>query len=242
MYKIVQESLNEGVYFDGNNFIFDFNDDNVHHFINLRYDNRFIKKYKNDIFYSYIIKEHTPKDIKQLFIKSLKFKDEKFISLEQYNNFLNKGIQGLLHTIDNNIDIIIYPKSSSPINFDIANKIKNKLGNNTHIAKDVIIKNEIENIKIDLSKISDKTAKNLLKHSSKNNEFFLKKIPPQYRKYFSNFLKFDNDVQRTLYNKISGNVLVIDDILAKGTTINEIIKLIESFNPKTLIKYVLLKT
>jgi hypothetical protein len=239
---IVKEFITEGIYFDDDNFVFDYRIDEKSHFINLKYNNKFVKVNKKDIFYSYVMKDNVDRTIKKLFIKSLKYKDEQFISYNDYEKFLNKGILGFLHIIDRNIDIIIYPKSSSPLNFDIAKKIKDKLGTNTYIVKDSIVKNEIENIKIDASKISDKTRKSLLKYSIKDGEFFLKRIPPQYRKYFFNFLKFDNNIQRDFYNKLSGNILIVDDILSEGTTINEIEKLVKSFNPSKIIKYVILRT
>jgi predicted amidophosphoribosyltransferase len=83
--------------------------------------------------------------------------------------------------------------------------------------------------------------KSLLKYAEENDELVLKNIPPQFRKYFSNFLKLNIKEQKYI-NAIKGNVIFIDDILTEGATIKEAEMLIKSLQPKNLIKYVLIKS
>jgi hypothetical protein len=239
---IVREHLYEGIYYDDGEFVFNFKEDNASHFINLKYNNTYVKENNKHVFYSYTFKRTTDKNIKKLFLKALKYKDKTLIKENDYDLFLKKAVMGLLREIDRDIDIIVYPKSSSPLNSDIAFAIKNRLGHNTFIAQDLIIKNNIENIIVDKSKISDKTAKRLMISAGKDGEVTLKNIPPQFRKYFSNFLKFDSEIQRNYLNKLRGNVLIVDDILAKGTTMIEVENLIRSLNPTSVVKYALLKS
>lgn len=240
---LVRENiLQEGIYYNDTNFIFDFINDNKNHFINLKFGNKFVKVNNKNIFYSYRFKDNTDPTIKKIFLRALKYKNETLILSNDYDKFLNKAVMGFFHNMSKDIDIIIYPKSSSPLNFDIAKRIKDKLGYNTIIANDIIVKNNIENIKIDTSKISVKTAEKLLKIIVNREDFQLKHIPPKFRHYFSNFLKFDDNVQHTYYNKLRNNVLIVDDILTKGTTMRECELLARSLNPNFLLKYVLIKS
>ena len=241
---MIKKSLNEGVYFKDNHFVFNFLNDNSAHMINLKYAGKFIKRNNKKVYYSYVFKETADKEIKKQFLLALKYRGEnsqKLISQTDYNKFLNKGINGLFHKMHRDIDIIVYPKSSAPLNNDIVDKLKLKFPY-AIIANDVIVKNNIENIKIDTSVITDKTAQSILKSAGKNGELVVKAIPPMYRKYFSNFMKFDDKISEQLYKAMSGNVLLIDDLLNEGTTIKECEQLIRSLNATHIIKYVLLKT
>lgn len=239
---IVREYLYEGIYYDDGEFVFDFKNDDKSHFINLRYNNTYVKENNKHVFYSYTFKRTIDRETKKLFLKALKYKDTTLIKDNDYNLFLKKAVIGLLREIDRDIDIIVYPKSSSPLNTDIAWAIKNKLGNNTYIGQDLIIKNNVENIMIDASKIDEETLDNLKIHATKDGLFSLRMIPPRYRKYFLNFLKFDSEKQKNYIKKLQGNVLIVDDILTKGTTILESEQLIRSLNPTSITKYVLLKS
>jgi hypothetical protein len=239
---IVREYLYEGVYYNDGEFVFDFKNDDKSHFINLRYNNTYAKENIHHIFYSYTFKRSTDKEIKKLFLQALKYKDESLIANNDYEFFLKKAVMGLLREIDRDIDIIVYPKSSSPLNTDIAWAIKNKLGNSTYIGQDLIIKNDVENIMVDSSKVDEETLERLKIRANKNGEFSLRSIPPRYRKYFLNFLKFDSEKQKNYLKKLQGKVLIVDDILTKGTTMLESEQLIRSLNPTSVIKYILLKT
>lgn len=66
-------------------------------------------------------------------------------------------------------------------------------------------------------------------------------VPPAIRAAFSKFLKFKNDGEREAYSKLQGvDVLIYDDFLTSGTTVNEIIKCLKSINPNnTLTVFVL---
>lgn len=239
---IVKEYLYEGIYYNDGEFVFDFKNDDKSHFINLRYNNTYVKQNNKHIFYSYTFKTSTNKEIKKIFLKAIKYKNETLIDDNDYDLFLKKAVIGLLRETNRDIDIIVYPKSSSPLNTDIAWAIKNRLGNNTYIGQDLIIKNNVENIIVDSSKVDEKILERLKIYADKNGEFSLRLIPPRYRKYFLNFLKFDSEKQKKYIKKLQGNVLIVDDILTKGTTISESEQLIRSLNPNSVLKYVLIKS
>ncbi len=82
---------------------------------------------------------------------------------------------------------------------------------------------------VDMNKLNNasdavkRRVNQLLTHPS--GKFELKKIPMIMRNMFSNFLKFDTDRERELFNRLNdGKVLIIDDVYTRGTTINELDK------------------
>jgi len=80
----------------------------------------------------------------------------------------------------------------------------------------------------------------LLTHPS--GKFELKKIPMIMRNMFSNFLKFDTDRERELFNRLNdGKVLIIDDVYTRGTTINELAKMAFAKGAKEVIVFIFLQ-
>jgi len=114
-------------------------------------------------------------------------------------------------------DIIISPKSSSKLLNLLCKKLKDRGGNNVLMASDLIVKNSIENIIIDDSYFKNDTSKGIIKNCMVDGVFNMKKVPPKFRKLISNYLKFSDDTQRTIYNAINGGkVLIVDDIFVSG--------------------------
>lgn len=233
-------NLNEGIYFKDNSFVFDFMIDNKLHFINLKFPKDYLKQNKDGVYYSYVFKKDViDNNIKHKFLYALKYKDS-LIDPIDYDRFISKAIIGLYKTVGANIDAIIYPSSSSTINYDIAKKLQEKIGYNCKLLTNVIAKNSIENIQIDDKMMSPKTILSYKSKLSKNGKLIMKDILPMHRKFFSNFLKL-NDVSRTTLNLLKGNVLLIDDYLTKGITMIEMERLLKSYGNENLYKYVLIK-
>lgn len=67
-------------------------------------------------------------------------------------------------------------------------------------------------------------------------------LPTAIRGAFSDFLIFENESQRKLYESLQNvDVLIYDDFLTSGSTIKEIIRYLKSFNPNnTLTVFVLI--
>lgn len=79
----------------------------------------------------------------------------------------------------------------------------------------------------------------------KSNELFQIKrfIPRPIREGFFNFLKFKTEEEKETYRSLQGvNVLVFDDLLTSGSTVNEIIRYLKAINDEnTLTVFVLIK-
>jgi hypothetical protein len=146
----------------------------------------------------------------------------------------------------NTFDVILYPKSSSNINKTIAKFIESKSSSNTLNIPDSVIKNSLNNITVDMVKLegaSDavkRRVNQLLNHPS--GKFELKKVPMAMRNMFSNFLKFDTDRDRELFNRLnSGKVLIIDDVYTRGTTISELAKMAFAKGAKEVVVFIFLQ-
>jgi hypothetical protein len=135
-------------------------------------------------------------------------------------------------------DFIISPKSSS--NLIKAFMFYLKVNHNTHpkYINDMFIKNDIENIKLDIEQaIADgknsKFIKGLVKRfdMSKNLNNQSMKLQPlnnYERKYIKNMLVVNPEYNSIISEMIGKKVLVIDDILTSGKTINDMTNILKS--------------
>jgi phosphoribosylpyrophosphate synthetase len=246
-------NLYEGISNDTNEidkFIFNFNKDNTDDIITLRYNKESIirRVTKNiKIYYNYKINKTVDKVLRMKLLKSIK---DKSIQIEDYDHLLDKAVLGLFNNPHFNlidVDVVIIPRSSSKINLDLANRIIAKIPR-VLLMSENLVKNRLENITLDYDLIKSKNLKTatiksiekMLRKSSVDGEFKIKKIPGQFRKFVINFLKLDiND--RNMINRLNGGkVLIVDDIITEGTTLNEAHRLLEKYSPKEIICYALI--
>lgn len=248
---ISNNRLIEGVRIDNDDsFIFDFKNDEKDDILKLKYNKKYITKKKSKniySYYSYKLNKNIDKSIRFKLIDYIKSSLEKD---NKYENFLNKAVIGLFNNPYfelSDIDLILIPESSSNLNLSIANKIKNKIPNALFL-KDIILKNEIENIQLDYDKLKQNNLKQttifametLLKKAIVDNKFRIKKIPPKFRKYIINFLKIDINNKMLLNKLYNGKILIVDDLQTEGTTFKEIERLIQKYSPKEIILYSLI--
>jgi len=249
--KISPESINEGVRLnDDNTYFFDFVHDNKNDILTLKYNKDYLTTKKmGDItsFFSYKINKTIDKDS---IFKLLTYIKNDLENYSNYDIFLNKSVLGLFNNPNievSDIDLILIPESSSNINFDLANRISNKIPNALFL-KDVILKNEPENVSIDYDLLKNKgyeketimEIENMVKSATINGVFKIKKIARRFRRYILNFLKIDI-TNRKLFNKlVNGKVIIVDDIITEGTTFKETIRLIENYGPKEIILFSLI--
>ena len=256
--SILEESkqpLIEGISFQDNKFVFNFNSDKEGDIVPLKYSKSHTsKKFGFNFFFGWSINfKGASKEECDLFRKSIK-NNSSYINPEDKQLLINKAVIKFDSIFDiASYDIIIYPKSSSSLVFEIAKALKAK-STNTILANDVIVKNKLENIKIDYdkyissAKTPEEAAKrkkdldNDFKRATKDGNFQIKKVH-QFRKgMFSNYMVFDDKVTRQIFNSISnGRVIVVDDIFTTGTTIKEIMSLVNSYTPSEATCFILLK-
>lgn len=240
--------LIEGIRVVNDDIIFDFNEDLPTDLISLKFQ-KFNKKLSNragtDIYFGYRYNQGIDSNDLALVRDAIKMMKPS-IDENNINLLISKAVNNFLK-LNNKFDIIITPKSSSPLVNKMAKFFKEKLGQNTMLATDLIVKNSVENIKIDPIKLQgmDQTQKNnvlsAIKSATKTGSFKMKSIPIPMRRIIIDFMKFENDTNREIFNRINdGNILLIDDIYTGGSTFNEMTRIISQHSPNTLTGFVLL--
>lgn len=246
----------EGILYDKDTDAFDINfkHDTDKDVVKLTYASKLVVKqskfYSIQIYYAYNLNvKHIEKPIREKLIDLFKYQTG--ISEQDYEHLLNKAVLKF-----NNVqpitefDMIIAPKSKSSLLKQLLSKLKAKSGN-TILANDVLIKNAIENVYVDYDKYIStakdekekqkrlKDLKGQLKGATKEGEFKVKSIYPQFRKFFSNYLIFKSDTSRTIYNAISnGNILIVDDIKTSGETLKEMLREVNTYVPKSVTIFI----
>jgi hypoxanthine phosphoribosyltransferase len=200
----------------------------------------------NKVYYAYKFNKVQDKEKTQL-RSSIKYLDDK-INKRDIDTMLSKAINNF-NSIEpiSNFDIIITPKSSSKILDELKNKLQAKAGNNVLLSSDIFVKNTIDNIKFDEDKIDKLSNENKIKIKKILNKVFskedykLRSLPPQYRKYVLNFMKFNSEADKRLINAIiNGRVLIVDDIVTEGTTIRNMVALLNSIGVEDVVSFALL--
>jgi orotate phosphoribosyltransferase-like protein len=145
-------------------------------------------------------------------------------------------------------DAIIYPRSSSKILTVFAEQLAKKSGV-AELVPDAFVKASNDEIKFDWEKIEnikdERTKKSVMKvvDSIKNNksEFKMKEVYPPYRKFVSEFLIFNNEDSRRVFNLIKGKVLLVDDYRTSGTSLKQMMELLFKYSPDFLLSTILIK-
>jgi hypothetical protein len=183
-------------------------------------------------------------------VELLKYIKSKFSKRKEYDILLSKAVVGLFNNPNFNVsdvDLIMFPKSSSSLNYDLANKISQRIPNSLMVT-DMFLKNEPENVSVNENLMKEKgykdetiySVKKMVQNATIDNVFKLKKINPRFRMFVLNFLKLNSE-NKSLYKKIiNGKILVVDDYISQGTTFKEVKKIIENYAPKEVILYSLI--
>jgi hypothetical protein len=151
-------------------------------------------------------------------------------------------------------DIIIYPKSKSPLlqkfvdeihaAYPIAEVLSDAFIKKAFTAEDV---EPLINTEHPMwAKFSSenpaavKELKRSLKSQIKNGELELKKFYKPYVKFIKNFIEL-KDAYEVLEKVMESNVLVVDDILSSGSTMTEMIRQLTEFGPSKISGLTLFK-
>ena len=249
--KISPESINEGVRLnDDDTYFFDFKEDKKDDILTLTYNKNYVirKKTRGIIsYFSYKINKKIDKTIRFDLLTHIK---NDLINTNKYDVFLSKSVLGLFNNPNievGDVDLILIPESSSSLNLDLSNKIKSKIPNALFL-KDIILKNEPENVSVDYDLLKEKKysketifqIENMIKKATINGVFKIKKIAPRFRKYILNFLKIDATNRMLLNKLVNGKIIIVDDITSEGTTFKEINRLLENYAPKEIILFSLI--
>lgn len=245
------EFLTEGVRLENGKFIFDFREDLEGDIMSLKFsDTRSRKMKREDTTYEYYSAYDisTKSDYKE-FIHKLKLLDNTAIDENAIQLLVNKAVIGIDEKYKlSSFDAIIYPKSSSKILTVFAEQLAKKSGV-AELVPDAFVKSSNEDIKFDWEKIqkisNEDTKKSVMKvvDSIKNNreEFKMKEVYPPYRKFVSEFLIFNNEDSRRVFNLVQGKVLLVDDYRTSGTSLKQMMNLLFKYSPDFLLSTILIK-
>jgi hypothetical protein len=249
--KVSVDEINEGVRLgDDDTYSFDFLEDKKDDILKLKYNKDFITKKKTNGIKSYFTYKINKKIDKNIRFKLLDYIKNDLKGTDKYEQFLNKSVIGLFNNPNfdvSDVDLILIPESSSTLNFDLANKIKNKIPNALFL-KDVILKNEPENVVIDYDLLKKNSFKQstileiekMIQKAVINGVFKIKKITPKFRRFITNFLKIDLKNKKLLNKLVDGKVLIVDDFTSEGSTFADVNRLIENYAPKEIILFSLI--
>ncbi len=245
------EFLTEGVRLENGKYVFDFKEDKEGDIMSLKFSDTRSRKMKHeDTTYEYYSAYDisTKSDYKE-FIHKLKLLDNTAIDSASIQLLVNKAVIGIDEKYKlSSFDAIIYPKSSSKILTVFAEQLAKKSGV-AQLVPDAFVKASNDEIKFDWEKIegitNEATKKSVMKvvDSIKNNkgEFKMKEVYPPYRKFVSEFLIFNNEDSRRIFNLVKRRVLLVDDYRTSGTSLKQMMDLLFKYSPDFLLSTILIK-
>jgi predicted amidophosphoribosyltransferase len=166
---------------------------------------------------------------------------------DELNSFVNRtSIYLSKFCRDENIDTIVIQKHPRKLIKKLAEKLSEKISMNPPAILDIVEKNDIENIKIEIpSNVKNKDRiyvelkKSLADALNSNDPIKIHKIFGKYRHFLTNTQKINAKFAEDISDK---RILVLDDIVTSGKTVADILSILFSFNAKdvkicTVFKY-----
>ena len=211
----------------------------------------YTSNFKDNVYYfGYKFKPECPSTTRSAFIKWLKAKTFDNITPE-LESFIIKPLKVLYKEKlnNNNIDAIIAPRSNrSELVRIIKSILTDIMPRDTARCNIELVKNLPQKILFDweefnynyTGEIGDYRYSQI--YSYIENEVMPKihsldyfslaqNVKFKYRKYIQNYLTFESNTDEKLFKAIkNGNILIIDDIATSGSTLNEILKVINAIN------------
>lgn len=143
---------------------------------------------------------------------------------------------------DQPIDVVLKMPSSSPLASNFTDKILEKISHSHVLSYKDVISKDLTNISVSKdTKFSPDTLKSVYKFVDKvkdTGKFEIKKLPPRFRPLVVNWIKIDDSIKNKLVGK---NILVVDDYLTTGTTLDETCSALKVFVPASITGITLIK-
>lgn len=234
LYNILK-SIDEGIRYDDEEYSIDYEKDLVDDLIRFTDKISFKKdEYDNVVMIGIPVKKS---EYKSKFINDIK----KGVNIDPKDlSFITDRIVGNLTEYVNldDFDYVVSPKSSSQLTRSLIDKLST-LSNKPKFISDMFLKNDIENIWLDIEtaekELSNKFLKKLVKdfERSKGIEGQPMKLQPLtnfQRKYVRDMLRINSEYDNMLVDMLDKNILVVDDILTSGKTLNDIRMMLSNLN------------
>lgn len=247
----VRNKVADGVRYDNESrdFVFDFSQDGKSDIIklcNTIYESKF---YGRTLFFGYEFEPFVDKNVRKDFIKELKFGNK--IKQSDKDRFIMKVGTDLDQAINlASYDVFVVPESSSNLNFEIEQHLS-RLARPKYI-KYELIKSMPKDISFDYESfehnVLSKTINGKPRYSETNKRKVLdviddlmdkihnldyfsiaKEVKMKYRPYIMNYYQFKTKDEETAFKRLNeSNILVFDDIMTSGTTMQLILKTIHN--------------
>lgn len=221
----------EGINFDKSSgkFTFDWKTDGADTIVPLALQsyNRYIAtKQGVKLYYAYKFSKDVDKAQKDPLRTALKYLESDKIDVQQVELMITKAVTAF-NTLKplTDYDLIVFPKSSSNLLTLLEDHFKQKV-DTAEVVSDVFVKTTLDSLQFDAAKLSklpqdirDKMITRVQAVVAKEG-WKLRDIDVRHREYLVNFLKFNSELERKVFNLIQGGkVLLVDDILTKGGTV-----------------------
>jgi hypothetical protein len=167
---------------------------------------------------------------------------------EVISKVTDKIISNLMSSVDlNEFDYIVSPKSSSDLTREFISKLKAVTSTPVYIS-DLFLKNDVNKIWLDFhtasKELSNKYLKKLVKDFERSKEIDgqplkLQPLTNFQRKYVRDMLKINPKYDSTLVDMLDKRILVIDDVLTSGKTLNDIKLILSTLNINEVILFVM---
>jgi len=203
----------------------------------------------------YSLLNYVSSDVSTDILKSLKGKGPYKVNPKQWESLLKQVKQHASVFVKRfKPDVIIYPKSSSPLVKQFVDQVHSAYPSaellDERFVKKVIDAENLEPLintsHPDWPKFAKdhpaevKKLKQSLKTHVERGELELKKLYKPYLKFIKNFIEL-KDAYEVLERVMGANVLVVDDILSSGTTMAEMIRQLQEFEPSKIVGLTLFK-
>lgn len=177
-------------------------------------------------------------------LKALKGQGDFKMDDESLNNLLKRSAIFFYNFLkDKSIDAIITVESSSNLTTRFQDMLAAKFSDKTILNLPKVIMKDLTDIRLDLGKRNLKENEKeflgkLYDKIKRTGEFSIKKISTFYRMLFRDWLKVDQTVKNKLYDK---TVVLIDDYVTSGTTLDEACLVLKELGVKDIIVIALIK-
>jgi hypothetical protein len=231
----VLKGIVEGIQIKGDQYVVDYDKDYSDDLIRFSDNINFTKNNDGDtVMIGFPIEKFNTKSKLVSDLKNMRNMDSNVISF-----IMSKIANNLNNQVDiNSFDYVISPKSSSPLLKTFLDELKNKSDKPIYV-NDMFLKNDVENIWLDLdtakNELSNKYFNKLIKafDKTKNVEGRPLKLQPltkYQRKYIRDLLIVNPNHENMLTDMLFKKVLIVDDIITTGKTLNDIKTLLSKLN------------
>lgn len=240
--------FDEGVRKVEDDYIFDYTNDLKSDIIDLTSVQLYKKSHFDNVYwFGYTFTDTASSAARSDFIDRIKGLSSSKINDNDLNTFIIRPLRKFEQAVDlSEISCIIYPRSNrSGLVKNIMTCISEVFPHNTSGITFEAIKNLPRNIGFDCDRFlnefnGDSNALSQIKNYIDNEllpkihqlDYFsiAKNAKPKYRPYIQNYLILNDFVKKSLNLLEDGKILIVDDILTSGASVNEIIKQIRSLN------------